>query len=77
MTGMQRSLFVTKQEKDKGQDNTYQNARGHGKVKSEFLAFKKKITGKTPQPWNFITGKEKKTDTGCDDADNNKYFPKL
>jgi len=63
---------VTKQEKEKSQDNAYKNARGYGKVKSKFLAFNKKITGKTPQPWNFITGKQKNTDTGCDDTDNNE-----
>ena len=70
-------LFVTKQEKDKCQDNAYKNARGYGKVESKSLAFNKKITRKTPQPGNFITGKQKKTDTGCDDTNYYEYFTKL
>jgi hypothetical protein len=70
-------LFVTKQEKDKGNNNADNDAGCDGKIKGNFFAFYEKISGQTSRPGNFISCKKEKPYTGGDQTDDNENFSEV
>jgi hypothetical protein len=50
-----RFELFSKQRKQQGQDDTDEDGGNNGKVKSEILFSDEDVSGKSPDPWNFLS----------------------
>ncbi len=56
-----KGLFP-KQREEQGQDDTDENGSNNGKVESEVLLSDDDISGKSPDPWNFLPDHQEEPD---------------
>jgi len=69
-----KKLF-SEQRKQQGQDDTDENGGDNGKVESEVLLSDDDISGKSPDPRNFLPDQQKEPDENNKYTQQDKQFP--
>ena len=72
--GFLKGLF-SKQRKQQGQDDADQNGGNNGKVESEVLFSDDDISGKSPDPWNFLPDHQKEPNEDDKNTQEDEHLP--